>query len=161
MHGRIDSFTDSHEVVSKSKSRLGAKGYLKGVIIDIAYDHLLIKNWERYSKKSLEKFIGEFYEKAIAAAESYPDDAKSFVRRLINSNNLTSYGTVEGLEAAFARIDRRLSERILSKESAVDYIPVIKREICGIEKDFLKFFPGLIRHFKSNSEELDSEHWFR
>ncbi len=40
-HITIDSFTDTHKTVSKSKSRLREKGLLKPVIIDLTYDYLL------------------------------------------------------------------------------------------------------------------------
>ena len=56
MHRNIDSFTDSNEFVSKSKSRLGSKGHLKGVIVDIVYDYFLLRNWNQYSKVKLEFF---------------------------------------------------------------------------------------------------------
>lgn len=161
MHGSIDSFTDSHELVLKSKSRLGNKGYLKGVVIDMAYDYLLLKNWNQYSNISLECFINTFYSEAGMAVETYPDYAKNFVTGLIRSKNLTSYDTFEGLEATFLRIDNRLSERILAKDSTVKYLPVLKRQVSGIEEDFLEFFPDLIGHFKSKAGSAFKDHWLK
>ena len=91
MHARIDSFTDSNALVLQSKSRLGSRGYLKGVIIDITYDYCLIKNWDRYSKVDLDRFINTFYQDANAAIVEYPDNARAFVQRLIDYRVLTSY----------------------------------------------------------------------
>ena len=161
MHSCIDSFTDSNVYVSKSKSRLRSKGYLKSVIIDIAYDYLLIKNWNDYSKISLECFIHTFYTNAGVAIEEYPDDARHFVQRLIDYRVLNGYGSFRGLETAFRRVDNRLSGRILAKESAVEYLPVLKREITGIEKDFSCFFPQLVEYFRSKVESPLEDHWLK
>lgn len=161
MHGSIDSFTDSNVTVSKSKARLGKKGYLKGVIIDITYDHLLIKNWDLYSNICLSEFINEFYDRALIAVNNYPEKPELIVKRLVASKNLTSYGTFDGLEAAFSRIDKRLSPRVLKKESARNYISIVEREIAGIEQDFLAFFPVLIQHFKNTTKFDGSHHWLK
>lgn len=161
MHCSIDSFTDSHELVLKSKSRLGSKGYLKAVIIDVAYDYFLLKNWNYYSKVSLESFINTFYLNANAAIEKYPDHARAFVKRVIDSKLLTSYGSLSGLGMAFQRIDNRLSERILAKESAIEYLPVLQREMTGLEQDFSQFFPQLVEHFKSNTTCALKGHWLK
>ena len=40
-HKKIDSFTDSHEIISCSKKRLRERGLLKPVIVDLTYDYLL------------------------------------------------------------------------------------------------------------------------
>ena len=161
MHSCIDSFTDSNEYVSRSKSRLRSKGHLKGVIIDIAYDYLLTKNWNDYSKISLECFIHTFYTNARVAIKKYPDEAGHFVQRLIDYRVLTSYGSFRGLETAFRRVDNRLSGRILAKESAVEYLPVLRREIIGIEKDFSCFFPQLVKYFRSKVESPLEDHWLK
>ena len=49
-HKIIDSYTDSHEIVSCSKRRLREKGLLKPVIIDLTYDYFLTKNWNEFCK---------------------------------------------------------------------------------------------------------------
>lgn len=159
MHAAIDAFTDSNATVSISKSRLGSKGYLKGVIIDIAYDHVLTNSWDRYSSVDLERFINTFYRRASVAIERYPGHARRFVQRVIGSRVLTSYGSLEGLELAFRRIDHRLSERLAARESALGYLPVLERELAGIEEDFARFFPQLVAHFRSKVGMPLQDHW--
>ena len=159
MHGSIDAFTDSSECVSASKARLGSKGYLRGVIIDVAYDHLLIKNWDQYSKVALGDFVDVFNYNAHRAIENYPHNASRFVKRVIDSGVLTSYGTLTGLGAAFRRIDDRLSARLLARESATGYLPVLVREMDAIEGDFSVFFPQLAAHFKKEVGSPLTDHW--
>lgn len=161
MHRKIDSFTDSNKLVSKSKSRLKRKGHLKGVVVDIVYDYFLLSNWNQYSKVNLETFIDSFYRDAGRAIEKYPCQAKEFVERLINSGNLISNGSVSDLELALLRVDRRLSKRILVRESTIEYLSALKKEIVGLEEDFSQFFPQLIEYFKSMVEIPVQEHWLR
>ena len=142
-----------------SKARLRKKGYLKGVIVDIAYDHLLLKNWHKYASIDKPNFIQEFYACAQVEVVNYPQNAQEFVHRLISSKLLTSYTTLSGLHAALIRIDRRLSNRILAKETASSYFADLEREIDAMEEDFLQFFPQLIEHFKCNSGLEERDHW--
>ena len=161
MHGNIDAFTDSNEHVQKSKSRLGKKGYLKGVVIDIAYDYLLMKNWEKYTNINVESFINQFYRNSEQKITSYPKEARDFVERIIKYNVLSRYSTFEGLQAAFKHIDNRLSSRILAKETTSGYLPVLESQINAIEIDFNYFFPQLVSHFKSKSGFAIHEHWLK
>ena len=43
VHKIIDSYTDSHLFFKNSKNKLGSKGLLKAVVIDLTYDYLLTK----------------------------------------------------------------------------------------------------------------------
>lgn len=150
MHKIIDCFTDQHPVFIHSKQRLG-KGFLRGVVIDMVYDHLLIKAWDQYSLVDLGWFIESFHTNAISAAKNYPDKARQVVHGIIRSGYLTSYSDLGGLEQALERIDTRLSRKGLSKKRAADYMPLIERQIDALEQDFNQFFPSLLEHFKSES----------
>jgi len=161
MHVSIDAFTDANEHVQKSKSRLGEKGYLKGVVIDVAYDYLLIKNWEQYTDINVESFINQFYRNSEQKITSYPKKARDFVGRIIKHNVLSRYSTFEGLQTAFKHIDSRLSSRILAKETASGYLPVLQNQMNAIEIDFNCFFPHLVSHFKLKSGFARHERWLK
>ena len=60
-HKLIDSYTDSHEIISCSKRRLRERGLLKPVIIDLTYDYLLTKNWDKFCNIPLKIFSNNFY----------------------------------------------------------------------------------------------------
>ena len=146
LHKKIDSYTDSHAHVSVSKSRLGKKGYLKPVVIDIVYDHLLHKHWDNFAEESLQDFMQGFYREARIAVGAYPKEAQRFVNRVIQSQVLTSYSDIDGLATAFKRIDTRLSPRLRQKESTIQYLPVVEKEMPHLEQDFMEFFPQLQRY---------------
>ncbi len=160
MHGNIDAFTDSNELVLQSKARLGRRGYLKGVIIDIAYDYCLINRWDSYSTVPLERFIDTFYHNADVAIADYPPEARAIVRRIIASGVLTSYGSFDGLALALRRVDARLSDRVLARETATGYLPILKKEMTGIDRDFSRFFPQLVEYFKTNAG-ITKHHWLK
>ncbi len=159
MHKRIDTFTDKHPLVLKSKSRLGPQGHLKGVVVDLCYDLLLTQHWHQYSNVELNHFLDEFYALSHGAIQSYPIDVSSFVKKLIKSDHLRNYKTISDLENTFKRVDTRLSERVLKKESTLEYLPWVETEFDKIEEDFLGFFPDLLQQVRDQSDETKLNHW--
>ena len=158
-HTIIDSFTDSHKTVSKSKSRLREKGLLKPVIIDLTYDYLLTKNWEKFSSIPLREFLNTFNKQAIKRSKDLPNDASHLVSHLAENDRLNRYHNLEQLEKSFERIDMRLSKKLLSRESAVSYIGVVSNNIEYLEEDFMIFFPELCDLIKCNLEKKYISHW--
>jgi acyl carrier protein phosphodiesterase len=158
-HKKIDAFTDAHAVVARSKSRLDKKGYLKAVVIDIVYDYCLSLHWERFASVGLDEFLLDFYSQAKQEIHNYSKEAKRVTTRVIDNNILGSYRDFKGLEEGFKRIDKRLSARILAKDTASSYLPLVIANIKEIEEDFLIFFPELMAYV---AEDLDREllgHW--
>jgi acyl carrier protein phosphodiesterase len=161
MHREIDRYTDQHPRFLQSKARLGPQGRLKAVVVDITYDHLLAKNWQRYARMPLDDFIDHFQDLTQQVYANYPEEARQFLSRLIASGHLRHYQTFSGVEAAFRRVDHRLSMRALSRESAQDYLPLIKDRLDDIEQDFIQFMPDLIGHFKSVAGLSVDDHWLK
>ena len=147
MHRTIDAFTDSHPVVRRSQQRLRERGYLRAVVIDLSYDHMLIKNWERtHSTTPARTFLNKFYHEAEQVLDSYPAEIKQFMKRIIEADTLGRYAEVHGIQRGMRKVDRRLSERVLRKERATDYFNDVLREYSALEQDFLEFFPALQAH---------------
>lgn len=161
MHRSIDRFTDTHPLVRQSKSRLNRKGYLRGVVIDITYDHLLARNWQRYVNLPLGEFVNTFHRRTRQAMQGYPDSARTFLSRLIDSGHLMDYASMRGIENALLRIDGRLSQRVRAKETTLGYLPLVEAAYPRIERDFSSFMPDLIRHFKAVSGASAGSHWLR
>ena len=69
LHRLIDSFTDSHPIVRGSVARISEKyHWFSGIIIDIYYDHILAREWLRYSLETLDNFAARMYGGARAAS---------------------------------------------------------------------------------------------
>ena len=161
MHLAIDSFTDSNKTISLSKSRLRKKGYLKGVVIDMTYDYFLSKHWNSFVKQDLASFVNDFNQNAQFELEQLPEKAASFIRQITSNDVLISYKDFSGLEQAFRRIDKRLSARIIAKETTESYIPDVVKNYAEIEQDFLEFFPQLIEMFIKKTSFETHEHFFK
>jgi len=60
LHRMIDEFTDDHPIVKESLSRLRKhQGKYAPVVLDICYDHLLARNWDKYSDVHIDQEINE------------------------------------------------------------------------------------------------------
>ena len=158
-HKRIDTFTDKHPLVRQSKRRLKNRKYLKAVVIDIVYDHLLTKHWQKYASSDFELFTAKFRQQAPLQIEEFPPKAKQIINRVVDIKLLSSYSDLEGLGEGFKRIDRRLSERVLAKETTFGYLPLVAEAMEGIEQDFLEFFPELQAFVGHELEREHLNHW--
>jgi len=158
-HKRIDAFTDSHPIVSKSKAHLAKRGPLKGVVLDILYDYFLSIHWEKYVHMEREHFLENFRVRAPQAIVNYPDRAQEVIARVVINRQLSSYITMDGVERAFGRIDKRLSERTRSKDTATRYLPIIMQEMSYLEEAFLDFFPELMAEIAQGLDADKIQHW--
>lgn len=159
MHKLIDRYTDANPHVVRAKSRLGA-GLLKGIVIDITFDHFICKHWQTFVAVEFEDFIATFYHGAMQQVKDLPPRGKTFVQRMVKYDFLHSYTAFANLEKVFDKFDQRLSPALREKEQTSDHIPELNRHAEAIEADFLQFFPELIHYFLEKSGASTNEHYF-
>lgn len=141
LHRAIDEFTDSHEVVQKSKNRLRPKyRHYSGVIIDMFYDYFLAKNWDHFHKTSLPEFAERFYLLLKENEEMLPLKAQRMVPYMEKGNWLVNYGKKEGLHRALSGMARRTSFDSKMDESIVE----LSKYETEFENEFFAFFPALV-----------------
>lgn len=145
-HRAIDAFTDAHPVVKRSMRRLGDRGLLRGVAIDIAYDHFLAKDWESFSPEPLQTFLDRFHRQASHALPHYPPRVRDFLTRTVRINRLSRYRHPDSIHGSLQRIDTRLSQRVLRRENASSLSPRIAESYAEIHADFREFLPLLQAH---------------
>lgn len=152
LHRLVDGFTDRHPVVLRSISRISASlGWFAGVVIDVYYDHILARNWLRYSAESLAGFARRSYRVLDDQFQQTPRDAQWFIRKFIDGDQLVSYSTTEGITATFARISDRIAERMPKRAIWLpDSMPVLGALDAELTRDFDAFYPELIA-FASDS----------
>jgi acyl carrier protein phosphodiesterase len=158
-HLYIDTFTDKHALVKESKARFKNRKYLRGVVVDIVYDHLLTKHWDLFATHDFEAFTAQFRQDAPLQIETYPERAKHVINNVVNIKLLSSYADLEGLGKGLKRIDKRLSERVRAKETAFEYLPLIRENLPSLENDFLQFFPELMEHIRKKLDNKNLNHW--
>lgn len=142
-HTAIDSFTDIHPIVSNSKVRITPpQRRFAGVIIDVLYDHLLIRNWDSYSDVSIDDFIAEIHT-SFGAYSAISPTTKTQIDRMIQDDLLRSYRDLDGVEAALRRISRRLERRVHRTFALEHAMPDILANYDALDCDFQQFFPEL------------------
>jgi acyl carrier protein phosphodiesterase len=143
LHREIDTFTDAHEIVRKSKRRLHERyRHYDGVIIDIFYDHFLGKNWNSYSTIPLQIFANNVYEIMQENSEILPVKSINFIKYMIEHNILYNYQFENGIEIVL----RGMNQRTKGKSQMDLAIEDLKLFHQDFENDFLIFFEDLQNH---------------
>jgi len=145
LHRHIDSFTDRNMIVRLSKSRV-AEVYHKyaGIIIDIFYDHFLIRNWGQYSSVQLNDFVQDSHATLLHYYNVLPERVRLFLPAFIKNNWIQRYESVDGVR----EILEKMSERTTLPSETNYAIEVLEKEYDKLEKEFLTFFPLIIEYVK-------------
>lgn len=140
LHRKIDTFTDLHPVVKKSKARLSSSfGLYKGIIIDIFYDHFLARNWQQFCDVTLDDFADTFYSVLMKNFSILPEKTQYVVPFLVKQNWLKSYAGLEGIEKVLVGMNKRTNNHSGMNLAMVDLID----HFDELENDFHTFFPEL------------------
>ena len=151
LHRKIDKFTDSHEVFLRSQHRLNGDFHLlKGIIIDIFYDHFLAKNWKHYSDLPLEAFCQKVYGILRKYVSIIPLRMQLMLPKMIEDNWLLSYREIEGIDKALKGLSQRLSRKNNLGKSVSELI----KQYEAFNKDFQEFFPQLIQFAEETKARL-------
>lgn len=145
LHRAIDSYTDSHEVVQKSKERLRDKyRHYSGVIVDIYYDHFLALHWQEFHKTPLRKFVDETYKLLNSESSRFPAKTKQMLPFMIKHDWLYNYQFFEGIQQVMHGMSRRTKFNSRMDESVVE----LRQYHDEFEDEFMTFFPDLINFSK-------------
>lgn len=158
-HFIIDSFTDTHLLVKESKIQLREKGLLKSIVIDITYDYFLTKNWDLFCNIPMKTFTLDFYNNANNKIPSLPENVKPYINRIIHYDILNKYHSLDDLKKAFERFDKRLSNRLIKRDTVSSYINNVCRKIDVLENNFLIYFPELCQEVKKNTNKKKLSHF--
>jgi acyl carrier protein phosphodiesterase len=151
LHRKIDEFTDSHPIVSRSKNRIRDKyRHYSGVVIDMFYDHYLARNWEIYSKEPIDTFVQSAYNVLLKNYMMLPKRAKFMLPIMIGSNWLVNYADINSFKRHMEGLARRTPYNS-GMETAVEDL---KLHYEGFDQDFAEYFPELIGFVKNYLEKL-------
>ncbi len=144
LHRSIDRFTDRHPRFQASCSAISpTRRRFAPILIDVFYDHLLVRHWRRFAVQSLDEFTTNVYTVLASQCHWYPERLRRVVPRMIDDDWLCAYGRREGVQAALRGIARRLA-RYPRAAVLRDATEELDREYGRIESDFLAFFPQLV-----------------
>lgn len=146
LHRRIDYFTDTHPLFIKSKRNFydGFERY-SGVLVDIYYDYLLAKNFDKFSDVKLDAFTKNIYSVLQNNTHHLPDSSKGFLNYVLQNDTFYEYSKIEGIEMVLKHLSYRINHGIFLNES----VPLFLQYEKSIEEDFLNFFEDLIKDAKA------------
>ncbi|WP_422894381.1 acyl carrier protein phosphodiesterase [Polaribacter marinaquae] len=151
LHREIDTFTDAHEVVRKSKRRLHPRyRHYSGVIIDIFYDYFLAKNWNDYSEIPLEIYTKSIYQLFNEIKEELPVKSQNFIKYMIEYDILFNYNNKAGIAKVLNGMNTR-TKGISQMNLAIEDLEVLENEL---QEDFTAFFQDLIAFTNIKLKEI-------
>jgi len=141
VHRRIDRYTDEHPVVTGARALFapGLRRYA-GIALDVYYDHLLARSWERHSHEPLDRFTTRFYQHLLAQRARLPGRLQGLAPRIAAHDWLGSYRQRGNVDLAVTRIATRLSR---NGERLVACLDDLRRHEKAIDAGFEAFFPQL------------------
>ena len=140
LHRIIDSYTDSHSIVSESKSKLRNKyRHYSGVIVDVYYDHFLAKNWDMYSSVQLDRFAEDTYELVRSRLSELPERVSNLLYYMSKGNWLYNYQYVEGIRRTLTGMSNRTRFESRMEEAHQDLVDNYQ----AFASEFDRFYPDL------------------
>jgi acyl carrier protein phosphodiesterase len=151
LHRAIDTFTDAHKVVRKSKRRLHARyRHYDGVIIDIFYDYFLAKNWADFSEIPLSLYTDSVNELFHKISAELPIKSQQFIKYMIEYNILFNYKYKDGIE----KVLNGMNHRTKGKSKMNLAIEDLRNLEAELQEDFNLFFKDLITHTNQKIKEI-------
>ena len=151
LHREIDTFTDAHTIVRKSKRRLHKRyRHYDGVIIDIFYDYFLAKNWANYSVIPLDVYTKSVYHLFDNISSELPKKSQQFIAYMIEYNILYNYQFKEGI----AKVLNGMNHRTKGKSQMNLAIEDLNNLEVELQEDFTLFFNDLIEFSNQKIKRL-------
>ncbi|BAQ73054.1 MULTISPECIES: acyl carrier protein phosphodiesterase [Pseudomonas] len=139
LHRRIDTYTDSHPLVSAALSRFSlTRRRYAGIVIDVFFDHCLARDWQHYADQPLPSFTAEVY-RVLAAEPQLPARLAQIAPYMTADDWLGSYREFAVLEQVLRGIARRLSQ----PQELTAAMGELERLYEPLSEDFRAFYPQL------------------
>ncbi|NLP56642.1 ACP phosphodiesterase [Lutibacter sp. B1] len=151
LHRNIDTFTDTHPIVRKSKHRLHERyKHYDGIIIDIFYDYFLAKNWNDYSEIPLNVYASNIYQLLKNESTVFPPKMQQILQYMIQYNWLETYQSKKGIEKVLQGMNKRTEGKSLMNLAIED----LQKYHDELEADFKTFFKDLINFTNEKTKLL-------
>ena len=141
LHRAIDRYTDDHELHLRSRNRIAppTRRYA-GILIDVFYDHYLVRHWQRFHDLPLPEFVEEVHGRFTRHRAELPDRLQRFGDYMVTEQLLLGYGDVD----VICRVITQMASRLRRPNRLAEGSTEIHRLYAELEQDFLAFFPHLV-----------------
>jgi len=143
LHRTIDSYSDAHPVVRRSKQRISERyGRLSGVIVDVYYDHVLAREWHTHGEGDLNAFADDVYRTLQENLVRLPEEVHALVHAMTRGDWLAGYADIAHVAGALRGMARRNRVAAGIGTAAEE----LARDYEAVAADFAEFFPELRLH---------------
>lgn len=142
LHRRIDRYTDAHPSVLAARALFtdGRRRYA-GIALDVYYDHLLARDWARWSDIALDAFTSRFYTHLLANHAQLPARLQTIAPLMAQHDWLGSYRERATVDRAVRRIATRLSR---NGDKLVACLEDLRMHEPAIERGFEALLSDLV-----------------
>lgn len=145
MHRAIDHFTDTHEIVHRTKALLRVTiGKYSPVVADVYYDHFLASRFQEYSSVPLPQYADSIYQLLYKNLDILPDKTRRMLPHMEEQNWLLAYQSIDGMNQILTAMSRRAKFESNMQLAARE----LEDNYHHYEKDFNIFFPELMAYCK-------------
>ncbi len=140
-HRHIDTLTDSDEYVKNCKKVFYADfGKYAGIVVDVLFDHFLIKNWDKYTSESFEKFRPRIYGAFDYYSDIQPEKMKDVIKSMKTHDWLKNYAFEWGLDRAFLNMNTKINKPEIDLRKSLE---LYKENYDLLDENFCLFFDSL------------------
>jgi acyl carrier protein phosphodiesterase len=108
LHRTIDTFSDRHPAVSRSKRLLAPEyGRLSSVIVDVFYDHVLARRWAEHHPQPLPEYSQDVYRTLRGNRHRLPSAVHPLIDAMSRGDWLRAYATQGGIDRALRGMAQR------------------------------------------------------
>jgi acyl carrier protein phosphodiesterase len=141
LHRYVDDQTDKHPDCRLLRSKLRSNiGLYTPVAMDVYFDHILARDWNKYSNTSLPQFLSDSYEVLNASQHHMPDKSRMLYTKMVEYDWISKYADLSGMMGILRQMAKRVP-RGSALDTAASLLPT---ELKNIELAFNSFFPELI-----------------
>ena len=144
LHRKIDAYSDTHPHFRASK-RFFYQGFERysGILVDIYFDHLLAKHWEKHAAVPLSIFAKEVYKVYHDYRGIMPQRSNRFLDYVLSNNIYEAYKTEEGIFTVLFHLSHRISHGVSLDQSK----HLFKANLVQLEEHFSSFFEDAKKEF--------------
>lgn len=142
LHRHIDAHTNASAEMRELTSRFPPpwRRY-GGIVLDVAWDHLLARRWQSYHPLPLEPYCANFYTHLASCQPWLPEQARAFSLRARDIGWLESYADAGTMPRVLARIGQRLHRPIALEQAWA----VVEAHNDELETQFAAIMAELLR----------------
>ena len=144
LHRKIDMFTDSHGVVSRSKARLVSFQRYGNALVDVFYDHFLTRAWSH--ELPVQDFTRRLYSSIESHQQFFPTTCYQIASRMIEQDWMGHYGSLDGLRITLERMAKRVEWSTGRTVDLASSVQILEVKYDDFMQDFLEFWPDLQNH---------------